>query len=121
MVNDVGSKSDKLFRTWVLRVIALIALIALVFVERQYKSHPQLLEHQLGNTGFALLMFGMGCFMLWQAVTGVRNGSISGNYTSTEYKRSENSFMFWFFVAFDGAGGVFLLVGGVGLMFGLLQ
>jgi len=116
-----GNKIDKPFRTWLLRAAALIALVALVLVERQYKSHPQLLEQQLGNTGFALLMLGLGCFLLWQAVAGIRNSNISGNYTSMQYKRSENSFMFWSIVVFDGAGGAFLLVGGFGLMFGLLQ
>ena len=119
MANGVGNNSDKPFRAWVLRIGALIALVALVFVERQYKSHPELFEHQLGNTGFALLMFGMGCFLLWQAVTGIRAGNISGNYTAMQYKRSENSIMFWFIVAFDAAAGAFLLVGAVCLLFGV--
>ena len=119
MANDVGNKSDKPFRTWALRIGALIALATLVFIERQYKSHPQLLEHQLGNTGFALLMFGMGCFLLWQAVTGIRAGNICGNYTSMQYKRSENSVMFWFIVAFDAAAGAFLFLGAFCLLFGI--
>ncbi|WP_139201792.1 hypothetical protein [Rhodanobacter glycinis] len=120
MSNDGKSRSNRHLHTWV-RVAALLALVALIVVERYYKSHPQLLEHQLGNSGFALLMLGMGCFLVWQAVMGVRNGAITGTYTPSQWKRSENAPMFWFLVVTDGAFGVLVLVGGFGLMFGLLQ
>jgi ribose 5-phosphate isomerase RpiB len=103
---------------WAARFAAVAAVFSLVFAERYYNSHPQLLEHQLGSAGMAILELGMGCLLLWQAVAGVRNGTISGNYTSKQYERSDDPGMFWFIVAFDGAGGAFLLVG-AWLTFGL--
>lgn len=120
MLNDAKNKSNGAFHAWGLRVLVLVTLVALVFVERQYKSHPALLEHQLGDTGFALLMLGVGCFLLWQSITGVRNSRIEGNYVSMQFKRSDNPFMFWFVVAFDAAGGAFLFFVSVGHLFGLL-
>lgn len=119
MLNDTTNKRHSPVFTWGLRAAALIALVAMVFVEREYKSHPQLLEHQLGNTGLALLMLSIGSFLLWQSVTGVRSSVIEGNYVSTQFKRSDNAFMFWFVVTFDAAGGAFLLFVGVGHFFGM--
>ena len=119
MLNDTTKKSHRAVVTWGLRAAAIIALVALVFVEREYKSHPQLLEHQLGNTGLALLMLGFGSLLLWQSVTGVRSSVIKGNYVSTQYKRTDNAFMFWFVVTFDAAGGAFVLFVGVGHFFGM--
>lgn len=103
---------------WAARFAAVAVLISLLFAERYYSSHPQLLEHQLGNAGLALLELGMGCLLLWQAFAGVRNNAISGNHTSRRYERSSDPAMFWFIVAFDGASGAFLLVG-AWLTFGL--
>src|SRR6185437_5495132 len=118
MSNDEENTTGGPRRTWAV-IAAVAALVALVAAEYYYKAHPQFLEQHFGSLGIALLCFGGGCYLVFVAIMGIRNGSIAGNVTSTPYKRSESVFMFWSLVAFDGAGGAFLLFVSVGHFFGL--
>lgn len=120
MSSNQESERTKPSRAWS-RIVALLVLVALVLAELYYKSHPHLLKQQLGTLGVESLAIGMGCYLLLQAAMGVRNGSIAGTYTPSHYKRSENPPMFWFLVVSDGAFGIFGLVAGFGLLFGLLH
>jgi hypothetical protein len=79
----------------------------------------QQLGQKFSTLGFELLGLGVGSFLVVRAVLGVRKGTISGNYTISTYKRSEDAAMFWTSVVFNGAFGAFLFVFAFGCILGL--
>ena len=79
----------------------------------------QQLGQNFSRLGFELLGLGVGGFLVVYAVLGVRKGTITGNYTVTTFKRSEDAAMFWASVVFNGVSGVFLFVFAFGCIVGL--
>jgi len=79
----------------------------------------QQLGQNFSRLGFELLGLGVGGFLVVHAVLGVRKGTITGNYTVTTFKRSEDAAMFWASVVFNGVSGVFLFVFAFGCIVGL--
>lgn len=78
----------------------------------------QQLGQKFSTLGFELLGIAVGSFLVVHAVLGVRRGTISGNYTVTTFKRSDDAVMFWTSVVFNGAAGVFLLAFAFGCILG---
>lgn len=70
----------------------------------------QQLWQKFSTLGYELLGLSVGSFLVVRAFLGVRKGTISGNYTISTYKRSEDAAMFWTSVVFYGASGAFLFV-----------
>lgn len=115
-----GSKNGQRLPSWG-RAAAVVAGVAALAAVLYYKAHPQLLHRQLGKLGAPLLGIGVGGYLVFSAITGVRTGIAPANFVSGEYERSVNAPMFWFVVAFDFAFGGFMLVAGLGLLFGLFR
>src|SRR5581483_744840 len=111
------NKNNRPSNVWV-RVGVFAGLFALVLAERYYGSHLQLLDLKLSTPVVATLCLAMSGFLAMKALRGFHNGTISGDYTPVQYKRSQNSLMFWFIVLFDGAGAAFLIVASIAMLLG---
>ncbi|WP_233840434.1 hypothetical protein [Dyella sp. 2HG41-7] len=101
-------------RTWVINIALIAGFIAICYD----KAHPHFFERLLGKSGIDMLGIGFCGYLVFTAISGVRNGAISGT-TVTQWKRSENAPVFWMCVAFNGGMGSILGVGLIGDLLGL--
>jgi hypothetical protein len=99
---------------WVLLTGCMAGLAALGYD----KAHPHFLERLIGRSGIDVLGIGLGGYLIFTVVAGVRTGTISGTY-SHRWRRSNNALMFWFIVVFNGVMGGLLGVGLAGDLFGV--
>ena len=77
------------------------------------------LEQNFSTLGLELLGLELGSYLVVHAVLSVRSGTISGNYSVTTFKRSDEAAMFWTSVLFNGAAGIFFLAFAFGCILGL--
>jgi hypothetical protein len=120
MSNYGGDKRGSHLPSWG-RAIALVVGAAMVLAVLYYKAHPQLLQKQIGTLGIALVGAAAGGYLIFSAITGVRSGVSAANFIGGQYQRAANAPRFWFVVIFDFAFGVFMLVAGLRLLFGLFN
>jgi len=78
----------------------------------------QQLGQKFSTLGLELLGLGLGSYLVVHAALGVRRGTISGNYSVTTFKRSDDAAMFWTSVLFNGAAGIFFLAFAFGCILG---
>ena len=120
-MNDYGDNNNGSRLPLWGRIVALVVGAVVVVGGFYYKAHPQLLQRQLGSFGAELLGIGAGVYLAFEAITGIRYGTISGTYTTEQFKRSENPQMFWFIVSFNLVLGALALLVGIGLIFGVVS
>ena len=114
--NRKNDKHNSKLQSWKHKV-GLVGSLVLLFVVVYYRAHPKQENHQVAE----LIAVGVGIYLIFTAIIGLRNGEISGTVTSYKFKREKDAPTFWFTVGTNFLFGIAAILLVAAILLGILK